>query len=107
LNVPAPAVGAPVSLITTGLTFSETWTFISCASATVTRVDTAFIDGVAYTEFSNRFGVLSLDPLPHTQIIIFRYRNVVIDPAFATHIAVIVSPQSCLAYEIELDIAGC
>ena len=81
-----------------GLTFSGTWTFISCASATVTRLDTAFIDGVPYTEFSNRFGVLSLDPLPHTQIMVFRYRNVVLDPAVPTHLAVLVRPQYFLTY---------
>jgi hypothetical protein len=81
------------SPITTGITFSGTWTFISCASATVTRQDTAFIDGVPYTEFSNKFAVLSLDPLPHTQIMVFRYRNVVLDPTVPTHLAVLVRSQ--------------
>lgn len=80
------------SPITTSLTLSGTWTFISCASATVTRQDTAFIDGVPYTEFSNKFAVLSLDPLPHTQIMLFRYRNVVLEPTVPTHLVVLVSP---------------
>jgi hypothetical protein len=87
------------TVLTTDLTVSGTWTFISCVSASITRQDIIIVDGIQYNAPFRRFGnfgnlgaTVALNLPSQTQNMVFRYTSVTLNMALTAHTADIVQP---------------